>query len=47
MTHPIEPKYWLFVKGYEDFHFTKNIGKNLSEKDNPNILDHSKYIRWT
>ena len=42
MGYSIEPRDWIFVKGYELLSFAKNIdkdlGKNISEKLSGNVL---------
>ena len=38
MPYSIEPKYQIFVKGYEFCPFAKNIGKNLSGKYSQKLL---------
>ena len=42
MRDSIEPKDIIYVKGYEFSSFTKNMGKNLSSKYGPKLLDSTK-----
>ena len=42
MRHSIEPRDRIYVKGYGFLYFTKNIGKNLSNKYSQNIIDTAK-----
>ena len=50
MRYSVEPRYWIFVKGYRFLYFTKNMGKgkilikseNLSDKYSQKLLDRTK-----
>ena len=42
MRYSIEPKERIYVKGYGNLSFVKNIGKNLSNKYNQKRLDSAK-----
>ena len=42
MRYSIEPSHRIYVKGYGFMSFTKNIGKNLSNKYNQKIIDTTK-----
>ena len=42
--YSVQPRDWIFVKGYGFLSFAKNIGKNknLSGKYSQKLLDHAK-----
>ena len=50
MCYSIQPRVWIFVKGYGSLSFAKNTGKNIgqnasnnvSRKYSQNLLDHAK-----
>ena len=42
MRYSIEPRDRIYVKGYGFFSFTKNIGKNLSNKYGQKLFDTAK-----
>ena len=42
MIYSIEPRYRIYVKGYEFLSFPKNMGKNLSNKYGQKLLDSAK-----
>ena len=42
MRYSIEPRDRTYVKGYGFLSFAKNIGKNLSNKYSPKIIDRAK-----
>ena len=42
MRYSIEPRDRIYVKGYGFLSFAKNIGKNLSNKYSPKIIDTAK-----
>ena len=47
MTHySVQPRYWIFVKGYGFLPFAKNMGRNISKnlksKYSQNLHDHAK-----
>ena len=42
MRYSIEPRDRTYVKGYGFLSFAKNIGKNLSNKYSPKIIDTAK-----
>ena len=42
MRYSIEPRDRIYVKGYGFLSFAKNIGKNLSNKYSPKIIDRAK-----
>ena len=42
MRYSIEPKDRIYVKGYRFLSFTKNTGKNLSNKYSQKLLDSAK-----
>ena len=51
MHYSVQPRRWIFAKGYEFLLFAKNMGgnvgknisKNLSGKYNQKLLDHAKH----
>ena len=42
MCYSIEPKDRIYVKGYGFSFFAKNMGKNLSKKQDQKLLDSAK-----
>ena len=42
MRYSIEPRDRIYVEGYGFLSFAKNIGKNLSNKYSPKIIDTAK-----
>ena len=42
MRYSIEPRDRIYVKGYGFFSFSKNIGKNLSNKYSQKLIDTAK-----
>ena len=50
MRHWVQPRGWIFVKGYGFLSFAKNMGKNIGKNINKNfsgkysqkLLDHAK-----
>ena len=42
MRYSIEPRDWIYVKGYGFLSFAKIIGKNLSNKYSQKLLDSAK-----
>ena len=46
MRYSIEPRYRIYVKGYEFLSFAKNIGKILSNKYGQKLLDSAKKIYY-
>ena len=42
MRYSIEPRDRIYVKGYRFLQFVKNIGKNLSNEYDQNILNNAK-----
>ena len=42
MRYSIEPRDWIYVKGYGFLPFAKNSGKNLSSKYGQKLLDTAK-----
>ena len=42
MRYSIEPRYRIYVKGYEFVSFAKNMVKNLSNKYGQKLLDSAK-----
>ena len=42
MRYSVEPRDRIYVKGYEILSFTKNMGKNLSNKYGQKLLDSAK-----
>ena len=47
MTHySVQPRYWIFIKGYGFLSFAKNMGRNISKnlksKYSQNLHDHAK-----
>ena len=42
MRYPIEPKDWIYVKGYGFISFAKNINTHLSNKYSQKLLDTAK-----
>ena len=42
MTYSIEPREPIYVRGYGFLSFAKNIGKNLSNKCDQQVLDIAK-----
>ena len=42
MRYSIEPRDRIYVKGYGFFFFTKDMGKNLSNKYRQKLLDSAK-----
>ena len=42
MIYSVEPRYRIYVKGYEFLSFPKNMGKNLSNKYGQKLLDSAK-----
>ena len=42
MRYSIEPRDWIYVKGYGFLSFAKNMGKNLSSKYGQELLDSAK-----
>ena len=42
MCYSIEPKDRIYVKGYGFLSFAKNMGKNLSKKQDQKLLDSAK-----
>ena len=42
MIYSIEPRYRIYVKGYEFLSFPKNMGKNLTNKYGQKLLDSAK-----
>ena len=45
-SYSVQPRHWIFVKGYRFLSFakilSKNIGKNMSSKYSQKLLDHAK-----
>ena len=54
MGYSVEPRDWVFVKGYGFLSIAKNMGKNIgknitkngSSKYNQTLLDHSICLRY-
>ena len=46
MHYSVQPRDWIFVKGYGFLSFTKNVGKNIGKnlisKYSPKLLHHAK-----
>ena len=42
MRYSIEPRDWIYVKGYRFLSFAKNMGKGLSNKYDQRLLDSAK-----
>ena len=42
MRYSIEPRDWIYVKGYGFLSFAKNIGKSLSNKYSQKFIDTAK-----
>ena len=39
--YSVQPRDWIFVKGYGFLSFAKNLGRNLSSKYSQKLLDHA------
>ena len=42
IRYSIEPRDWIYVKGYEFLFFTKNMRKSVSNRYSQKILDSAK-----
>ena len=42
MRYSIEPRYWIYVKGYGFLSFAKNMSKNISNKWDQKLPDNAK-----